>query len=111
MELIPSLIAKANPKCKKFMLVTDSNIHKLYGDMITKGFADLGLTMKILVFEPGENNKTMENADKVLIALFENRFNRSDVIIGFGGGLITDFTGFVASIFKRYKKSQIWTYF
>lgn len=43
----------------------------------------------------------MDNINKLLTALFEARYNRADVLIGLGGGLITDFAGFAASIYKR----------
>ena len=33
--------------------------------------------------------------------LLFNNFNRSDLIIGVGGGITGDFSGFVSSIFKR----------
>lgn len=31
----------------------------------------------------------------------KNKFQREDMILGFGGGLITDMTGFIAAIFLR----------
>lgn len=33
--------------------------------------------------------------------MFENQFSRNDLIIGFGGGMTTDFAGYAASIYMR----------
>ena len=33
--------------------------------------------------------------------LLKLNFNRSDLVIGIGGGIIGDMTGFVSSIYKR----------
>ena len=33
--------------------------------------------------------------------MLKSKFNRSDVLISLGGGIVGDLTGFVASIFKR----------
>ena len=37
----------------------------------------------------------------MLNKLLKLNFNRSDLIVALGGGIIGDMTGFVASIFKR----------
>jgi 3-dehydroquinate synthase len=49
----------------------------------------------------GEEYKNMESVNLILESLFKHRLNRSSILIGFGGGVIGDMTGFVASIFNR----------
>ena len=52
-------------------------------------------------FEAKEKNKSVNKVNYFLNILLSKNFNRSDLIIGVGGGITGDVTGFVASIFKR----------
>ena len=48
-----------------------------------------------------EKNKSINTVNYFLNKLLSKNFNRSDLIIGVGGGITGDVIGFVASIFKR----------
>ena len=50
---------------------------------------------------PSEKNKNYITIEKIHKILFENRFNRDDCVISFGGGIIGDIVGFASSTFKR----------
>lgn len=58
-------------------------------------------TIEVVTLPDGERYKTWESIETVLDALFAARFNRSSLLIAFGGGVIGDMTGFAASIFQR----------
>ena len=56
-----------------------------------------------LVLDNGERSKSFSSFKKIIDKLFELRFDRSDVLIAFGGGVVGDITGFSAStFFKRH---------
>ena len=48
-----------------------------------------------------EKNKNYRAIEKIHAILFQNRFNREDCVISFGGGIIGDIVGFASSTFKR----------
>ena len=48
-----------------------------------------------------EKNKHYSAIVKIHAILFQNRFNREDCVISFGGGIIGDVVGFASSTFKR----------
>ena len=48
-----------------------------------------------------ERSKSISSFKKIIDKLFELRFDRSDVLIAFGGGVVGDITGFSASTFLR----------
>lgn len=48
-----------------------------------------------------EAEKSMETAEKICEWLLENKAERGALLIGIGGGIITDLTGFVGAIYKR----------
>ena len=51
--------------------------------------------------EAREKNKSIKTVNNFLEILLSKNFNRSDLIIGVGGGITGDIAGFVASIYKR----------
>ena len=48
-----------------------------------------------------QKNKNLNNANIVINKLLSLNFNRTDLVIGVGGGIIGDMVGFISSIFKR----------
>ena len=54
-----------------------------------------------LVIDSGEKNKSLKSVEKAWEFLSNNGANRNSLVINFGGGMITDLGGFVASTFKR----------
>ena len=72
--------------------------------IIDKNLQHLAVHFKqfpIIIFEGGENNKLLENVSSLASSLLEAGADRDALIIGVGGGITTDITGFTASIYKR----------
>jgi len=55
----------------------------------------------IITVPDGEEYKNQTSVDMILESLFNHRFNRKSLLIAFGGGVIGDMTGYVASIYQR----------
>lgn len=62
---------------------------------------DAGLIVTPIEVPDAEAGKTIEVAVKCWDALAANGFTRSDVVIGVGGGALTDLAGFVAATWLR----------
>ena len=54
-----------------------------------------------LNIQTSEKAKSIKTTNLILEKLLNKNFNRSDLIIGIGGGIIGDMIGFVSSIYKR----------
>ncbi|HDS03197.1 MAG TPA: 3-dehydroquinate synthase [Firmicutes bacterium] len=78
---------------KKTLFITDNNVFSFY-----KNRFPLDST---LVLDPGEIHKNMQTIERIYHFLFEKKADRSTHLIGVGGGVITDLTGFAASTFYR----------
>lgn len=78
---------------RKTVVITDASVERMYGEKL-KDF-DL-----VLVNE-GEKNKTLIAVEKIYERLLELGVDRSFLIVGVGGGIVCDITGFVASTFMR----------
>lgn len=83
----------------KYLVITDKTVFDIYSERINYIMKDLNFF--IYKFSPGENSKSMENFIKINKFLSENNFNRGDIIIAFGGGVVGDISGFVASTYLR----------
>ena len=57
--------------------------------------------VKIIYLDESENIKNISCVEKTIKVLVKHKCTRKSLIIGFGGGVITDFTGFIASIYMR----------
>ena len=55
----------------------------------------------IVTIQDGEEYKNQQSIEYILEALFNHKFNRSSMLIAFGGGVIGDMTGYAASIYQR----------
>ena len=58
---------------------------------------------RIFVFKlsSSEKIKNLNYTNLIINKLFKLNFNRSDVVIGIGGGIVGDMSGFISSIYKR----------
>ena len=48
-----------------------------------------------------EKNKSLETSERILEKLIDLRFSRESLIVSLGGGITTDISGFIASVFLR----------
>lgn len=78
---------------KQCVIITDENIFALYKVKFKK--------YNTIVLKAGEEYKVQQTADSIIKQLLEFDADRNTILIGVGGGVITDITGYVASIYKR----------
>ena len=75
------------------VIVTDENINRHYG----KAFPDV----PVITIGRGEKIKTLSTVESIQRKLIHYSCDRSGFIVGIGGGLVCDITGFAASTFLR----------
>ena len=86
---------------KNIAVITDENVFKLYGNKLKESLEKYGSHIHFIVVKPGEESKSIKTLSEVLDQLTEQSIKRSDLIVAFGGGVIGDLAGFVASIYLR----------
>lgn len=84
----------------KKIIITDENVFDLWMEDFITSFPALS-EAEIIQLPPGEENKILDICQHVWGALSEYEIGRNDLIINFGGGVITDMGGFIAATFKR----------
>jgi 3-dehydroquinate synthase len=98
-NLLSKKIKSLCPKTKKIAIILDSGIPNKFKKIIKAKLKNYDLL--ILPFIPSEKKKSIKTVNFFLNKIISKNFNRSDLIIGFGGGITGDVAGFVSSIFKR----------
>ena len=99
---IDKILKDNHLKFDKCLIVIDKNIPHRFKRLLYKKLKTNKLVkIEIAALEKNKNYRTIEKIHKVL---FENRFNREDCVISFGGGIIGDIVGFASSTFKRGMK-------
>jgi len=78
---------------KTTVLITDENILSAHAKRF-KGW-------KTIVLKPGEEFKVQSTVDSIITQLLEYEADRKTVLVGVGGGVITDIAGYVASVYMR----------
>ena len=90
---------KAMYKDVHLFVVTDQNIYNLYHDKLNHVLNDF--LVQYVIVEPGEKSKSLKTYQSVIETLIEKGIKRSHLLIGFGGGVVGDLTGFVAATLYR----------
>jgi 3-dehydroquinate synthase len=84
----------------KKIIITDDNVFDIWVENLITSVGELN-GAEIIQLPAGEENKTIEMSYQVWETLTDYKIGRGDVIINFGGGVITDMGGFIASTYKR----------
>lgn len=91
-KALPHLLDETD---KRVALITDSAVEKLYGAFLEK------LDVQVFAFPAGEVHKTRQTKELLEDHLLSHQFGKDTLLIGLGGGVVTDLTGFLASTYCR----------
>lgn len=75
------------------VVVTDENVFQAYPGKF-KGY-------NTIVLKAGEEHKVQATANYIIDQLIGYRADRKTLLIGVGGGVVTDITGYVAAVYMR----------
>ncbi|MFN2541490.1 MAG: 3-dehydroquinate synthase [Chthoniobacterales bacterium] len=95
-ELISQLLPQ-----RSCAIVADSNVAGLFAERLEAGLATAGFQPALIIIPPGETSKTLEQAAAVCDQMIASGLDRQSFVIGLGGGVVGDLSGFVGAIFHR----------
>jgi 3-dehydroquinate synthase len=81
-----------HPK-EKIVILTDETVFVLHKNKF-EGYI-------VITIDGTEKNKTQYTIDSIINQLLEKDIDKSYMLVGVGGGVVTDMAGYVASIYKR----------
>src|SRR4051794_19276149 len=82
-------------------VVTDETVHELYGAALVRGLRAAGVDPLVRTVPAGESSKSLAQAIALWDWLAGSDLARRDVIVAFGGGVVADLGGWVASGYMR----------
>jgi 3-dehydroquinate synthase len=75
------------------VIITDENVFDSHKDKM-EGF-------RVITIQSGERHKTQSTVDVIIDQLISLEADKQTLVIGIGGGVVTDIAGYAASIYKR----------
>ena len=87
-EELPRLLPKG-----RVVVISDINMDRHYHSLLAQ--------YDHVLISQGETSKTLHTVDKIYRQFIELGVDRSTFVLGIGGGIVTDVTGFVASTYMR----------
>ncbi|MDK2984783.1 MAG: shikimate kinase / 3-dehydroquinate synthase [Clostridia bacterium] len=88
-------------KKPRLFLITNPFVKAICGEVILQDLHDRGFKTSCFILPEGEQHKNLDWVRVAYGQLAQEGFDRGDIIIGLGGGVIGDFAGFVAATYMR----------
>ncbi len=86
---------------KRLLFVTDSNVARLYWDVVKASLNGAGIDAHAFVLPAGESSKNWRNLEAICDWLLQHDVEREDHVVALGGGVVGDITGLASAIVKR----------
>ncbi|WP_294149567.1 3-dehydroquinate synthase [uncultured Clostridium sp.] len=98
---LPGEVMKLDVASRKLCIVTDSTVSELYLEEVRELLMPCCRLVTSYVFPAGEAHKNLATVQKLYEKLIKERFDRSDMLVALGGGVVGDLCGFAAATYLR----------
>ncbi|MDP2685530.1 MAG: iron-containing alcohol dehydrogenase [bacterium] len=88
-------------KSSQHFIITDETVEFLYGNYLFKFLKSFDIDVKILTVPVGEKSKSINIYRKLSSKILAGGIDENSYIIGFGGGVVNNIAGFLASTLYR----------
>src|SRR5262245_23618546 len=95
------LIADSRFEPRRVLVFSNKRVFKLYGREIVGDLRRSKLRVFEFVMPEGERYKSLRVLGKAVSFLGNSGFERNDLIVALGGGVVGDLAGFSASVYLR----------
>lgn len=100
-EEFPQELQDLGVENRKVCIYTDSNVEKLYAKQIQELLEPVCRKVILFSFPAGEEHKTLDTIKEAYKTLIEAGFDRKDLILALGGGVVGDMAGYTAATYLR----------
>jgi 3-dehydroquinate synthase len=103
----PGLIDRAGAEIapllrrKRVAVITDDTVAAHHLLRLAAALEAEGIALTALTIPPGEGSKGWEQFGRCVEWLLEQKVERRDIVIAFGGGVVGDLVGFAAAVLRR----------
>jgi 3-dehydroquinate synthase len=86
---------------QRIALISNRKVFSLHGSFVVKSLQAEGFSVTPWLMGDGEQQKSVQTAEKILRFLSETGIERSDGVVALGGGVVGDVAGFTAAVYLR----------
>jgi 3-dehydroquinate synthase len=86
---------------KTCAIISDSNVAPLFAKRVHESLIAAKFTATLITIPAGEKSKTLEQIGTICDQMIAAGLDRQSFVVGLGGGVIGDISGFVAAIYHR----------
>lgn len=86
---------------RRVLVVTDSTVGPLYAETVVESLSHAGLQCELTTVPAGEASKSLHTAAALFGQLADLPLGRDGLVVGLGGGVVTDLAGFIAATWMR----------
>ncbi len=86
---------------RRIALISNNRVFDIYGRDVVRSLKAAGCKVFEWLMPEGERYKSFSSLEKAVTFLSENRFERNDLVVALGGGVVGDLAGFSAAVYLR----------
>src|SRR6185436_8538782 len=86
---------------RRVLLLSNERVFGLYGPEVTSSLTRQNLQIFEFLMPEGERHKSFRVLEQAVQFLANNGFERNDLVVALGGGVVGDLAGFAAAIYLR----------
>ena len=86
---------------RRAFLISDEAVLAQWGETAVSSLKGAGIETVSLTLPPGDGSKSLDQAGRAYDWLASHRAERHDAVVALGGGMVGDFSGFVAGTYLR----------
>ncbi len=101
------LLPHTGDKCRahvpfsQCVIISDSNVAPPFAHRVSRSLASAGFHPTLITIPAGEKSKTLQQVSAICDRMIAAGLDRKSFVVGLGGGMIGDISGFVAAIYQR----------
>lgn len=100
-DALPSFLNTMECGDRKVAIITDNIVDASYGEAVEALLIPNCREVHKFVFPAGEAQKTLDTVKGIYAFLIQHKFDRKDLLVALGGGVVGDITGFTAATYLR----------
>lgn len=94
-------LQKLHSSERKLCIVTESTVGSFYADKVKEWISPIAKAVEVFTFPAGEANKNLNTVQQLYEFLILHQFERKDLLLALGGGVVGDLTGYAAATYLR----------
>ena len=100
-DLGPAVRENAGRAARAVAVISNKTVFNLYGKSAIGSLRSAGFNVKHFLVGDGERQKSFRSLERIVAFLADSRFQRNDVVLALGGGVVGDLAGFAAATYLR----------